>query len=622
MHPVGIFPWSHAALLKKAWQCYQQQNWLAAQQLAQQLLDKSPQPEGYYLLGLVAEQLGQPLEARAAYERAIALDPWHAPAHYRLAVVFHDQLQQPAAALPHYQRALEVKPDWVEAHSNLGNAYLDLGNTEGAIACYQKALSLNPDLPTTLYNLGLCLQSQGKLTEASVCYEQSLYLEPGVAEVHNNLGSLYLELNNYDGAITQFEAALAANPELLAAHYNLGYALYLKGNLSAARNRYEEVLLRDNKHQPALLQMGQLCLREEDFTAAIGYYQRCLSLEPLNSSAHEGLATALWETGDPQAALKHFQQAVHLNPTAVAAHLNYAFALLSLGQFKEGWQEYEWRWQQPEGGLRQYPQPRWQGQSLQGKTLFVYSEQGLGDCIQFARFLPLLVPYAQRIIFAAYPPLLRLCQTIPDIEVISTESAPPTFDYHTPLLSLPRFLGVSKERFPKFSPYYQLPSALPQPIFSVAKPRLGFVWASHSQSRTSAQRSCPLKEWLPLLQALDVQWYSLQKERSSQEAEALRQAGVIDCQPYMADFLDTAQLIQQLDGVVSVDTAVAHLAATLGKPTWILLPFVADWRWFWHRCDSPWYPSVQLVRQPQRHDWTGAIARLREVLLTRYAAVE
>lgn len=619
---MGILPWRQSSVLKKAWRYYQQQNWLAAQQLAQQLLEKSPQPEAYYLLGLTAEQLQQPLHSRRAYEQAIALDAWYAPAHYRLAVVLHDCLKQPAAALPHYQRALEVKPDWVEAHSNLGNAYLDLGNVDAAIACYQKALSLNPDLPTTLYNLGLCLQSQGKLTEASACYEQSLYLEPGVAEVHNNLGSLYLELKNYDGAVAQFEAALAANPELLLAHYNLGYALHLQGNLRAARTRYDEVLLRDNKHQQALLQLGQLCLSEEDFTAAIGYYQRCLSLDPLNGAAHAGLATALLETADPQTALKHFQQAVHLTPTAVEAHLNYAFVLLSLGHFKGGWQEYEWRWQQPDGGLRQYPQPRWQGQSLHGKTLFVYSEQGLGDCIQFVRYLPLLVPHAQKIIFAAYPPLLRLCETIPGIEVVSSESPPPEFDYHTPLLSVPQCLGISKERFPKFSPYFELPPAPPQAIFSVAKPRLGLVWASRSKTRTTAKRSCPIEECLPLLGTLEVQWYSLQKERSPAEADILRQTGVIDCQPYMADFLDTARLIQQLDGVVSVDTAVAHLAAALGKPTWILLPFVADWRWFWHRCDSPWYPSAHLIRQPQRNDWSGAIAQLYPILFARYATVE
>ncbi|WP_448533230.1 tetratricopeptide repeat protein [Parathermosynechococcus lividus] len=611
---MGIFPWRPSSLLKKAWQHYQQQNWLAAQQVAQQLLETSPQPEAYYLLGLTAEQLAQPLNAKSAYESAIAFDAWYAPAHYRLAVVLHDLLKQPAAALPYYQRALEVKPDWVEAHSNLGNAYLDLGTIDAAIACYQKALSLNPDLPITLYNLGLCLHSQGKLTEASACYEQSLYLEPGVADVHNNLGSLYLELKNYDGAIAQFEAALAANPELLVAHYNLGYALHLKGNLSAARNRYDEVLLRDNKYQQALLQLGQLCLSEEEFTAAIGYYQRCLSLDPLNGTAHAGLATALLETGDPQAALKHFQQAVHLTPTVPEVHLNYALVLLLLGHFKEGWQEYEWRWQQAEGGLRQYPQPRWQGQSLQGKTLFVYSEQGMGDCIQFARFLPLLAPHAQRIIVAAYPPLLRLFETIRGIEVISTEAPPPPFDYHTPLLSLPRFLGMSKERFPKFSPYFQLPTSPPQPIFSVAKPRFGLVWATHSNTRTTAKRSCPLAEWQPLLRGLDVQWYSLQKERSCEEAEALQQAGVIDCHPYMTDFLDTALLIQQLDAVVTIDTAVAHLAAALGKPTWILLPFVADWRWFWQRSDSPWYPSVRLIRQPQRNDWSGAIAQLYQIL--------
>ncbi|MFN4066815.1 MAG: tetratricopeptide repeat protein [Thermosynechococcus sp.] len=618
---MGIFGWRTASPLKKAWQLYQQQNWHGAQQWARQSVQETPQPEAYYLLGLSAEQLAQPLEAKSAYEQAIALDPWHAPAHYRLAIVLHELLGQPAAALPHYQRALEVKPEWVEAHSNLGNAYLDLGEPERAIACYQKALALNPDLPTTLYNLGLCFHNQGKLTEASACYEQSLYLEPGQADVHNNLGSVYLELKNYKAAIRQFQAALNANPELLAALYNLAYALHLQGNLAAARDRYQEVLLRDNKHQQALLQLGQICLTEGDFSGAIGYYQRCLSLDPLNATAQAGLATALLETGDPQAALDHFRQAVALNPQDADGHLNLALVLLLLGHFQEGWQEYEWRWQQPTGGLRSYPQPRWQGQSLKGKTLFVYSEQGLGDCIQFVRLLPLMARHAQRVIFAAYPPLVRLCQTLPGIEVISSEEPPPPFDYHTPLLSLPRYLGIDQDRFPKFKPYFPLPARPPHRIFDVSKPRIGLVWASHSQTRTTAQRSCPLAYLLPLLQEFEVQWYSLQKARSPQEAEQLQEVGVIDCQPYMGDFLDTALLIRQLDAVVTIDTAVAHLAGALGKPLWILLPFVADWRWHWRGARSPWYPSAQLIRQPQQGDWQGAIAQLRTALQTHYPRV-
>ncbi|BCX13052.1 MAG: hypothetical protein KatS3mg067_1990 [Thermosynechococcus sp.] len=615
---MGIFGWRTASLLKKAWQLYQQQHWSKAQQCARQVIEQTPQPEAYYLLGLIAEQRAQPLEARTAYEQAIALDPWHALSHYRLAVVLHDLLHQPAAALPHYQRALEVHPEWVEAHSNLGNAYLDLGDTERAIACYQKALSLNPDLPTTLYNLGLCLHAQGKLTEATACYEQSLYLEPGQADVHNNLGSAYLELKNYAAATGQFQAALDANPEFLAAHYNLGYALQLQGNLTAARDRYQEVLLRDHKHPQALLQLGQICLAEGDLAGAISYYQRCLSVDPLNGTAQAGLATALLESGDPQAALHSFRQAVTLDPGAVDVRLNFALVLLMLEQFREGWQEYEWRWQQPTGGLRSYRQPRWQGQSLKGKTLFVYSEQGLGDCIQFVRLLPLMAKHAQRVIFAAYPPLLRLCQTLPAIQVISTEDLPPAFDYHTPLLSLPGYLGIDQDYFPKFSPYFQLPASPAHPMFNVAKPRIGLVWASHSQTRTAAQRSCPLEYFLPLLREFDVQWYSLQKERSPTEAEQLRQAGVIDCQPYMGDFLDTALLIQPLDAVVTIDTAVAHLAGALGKPLWILLPFVADWRWFWQRSRSPWYPSARLIRQPRRGDWPGAIAQLRTALQSHY----
>lgn len=602
--------WRKRSLLHQAWHQYRQGQWTAARQSAERFVQNNPQAEAYYLLGLVAEQVQTPLEAKKYYEQAIALDTWYGPAHYSLALLLHQQ-GNTSAAIGHYQRALEVNRDWAEAHNNLGNAYVDLGQFPEAIASYQAALAQNPDLVSALYNLGICFHALGKLPEAIACYEQALHLNPEDADAHNNLGSLYLELNRLPDAISEFQAAITANPELLAAHYNLAYALQRHGNLTAARDRYGEVLLRNNKHPEALLQMGHLCLAENDLLGAITHYQRCLSLAEMNGPAHGGLGTALFEMGDLTAAQEHYHQAIHLMPTDAELRLNWDMLLLLQGKFELGWREYEWRWHQGEAQLRQYPQPRWQGEALAGKTIFVYAEQGLGDCIQFCRLLPLLHHQGARVLFEGYPPLIRLLQSLAGVTLIEPGEVLPQFDVHSPLLSLPQYLGIDLNTIPGTVPYLTPP---PSPLPLAGDRKIGLVWASRTLTKTAAKRSCPLEELLPLTEMAGVSFYSLQKERSPAEVEQLMAAGITDCSPSLNDLADTAALIQQLDLVITVDTVVAHLAGAIAKPVWILLPQVPDWRWLWHRSDSPWYPTAQLFRQPDRGDWPGAIAQVKLAL--------
>lgn len=601
--------WRKRSLLHQAWQQYQQGQWTATRQLAERFVQNNPQAEGFYLLGLVAEQVQKPLEAKKYYEQAIALDTWYAPAQYSFALLLHHQ-GHTGAAIEHYQRALEVNQDWAEAHNNLGNAYLDLGQFPEAIASYQAALARNPDLVSALYNLGICFQGLGQLTEAIACYEQALHLNPEDADAHNNLGSLYLELDRLPDAIEEFQGAIAANPELLAAHYNLAYALQCHGNLTAARDRYGEVLLRNNKHPQALLQMGHLCLADNDPLGAITHYQRCLSLDPMNGLAHSGLATALFEMGDLSPALEHYNQAIRLLPTDAEMRLYRGMLLLLQGDFDQGWREYEWRWHR-DTPLRQYPQPRWQGTALTGKTIFVYAEQGLGDCIQFCRFLPILQQQGARVLFEGYPALFRLCQSLAGVTLLEPGDALPQFDYHSPLLSLPQYLGTDLETIPSPVPYLTPP---PSPLPLEGDRTVGLVWASRTSTKTAAKRSCSLEDFLPLGEIPGVTLYSLQKERSPAEIEQLMAAGITDCSPYLNDLADTAALIQQLDLVITVDTVVAHLAGAIAKPVFILLPHVPDWRWLWNRQDSPWYPTARLFRQPDRGDWPGAIAQVRTAL--------
>jgi tetratricopeptide (TPR) repeat protein/glycosyltransferase involved in cell wall biosynthesis len=551
---------------------------------------KSNYAEAYNSLGNALQQQGKHEDAIAYHQHAIALKPDFAEAHQNLANALQ-QLKRSQEAETHYRRALDLRPLYPEAYNNLGNALQEQGNYDGAIAHYQKALELRPNFPEALSNIGTAYKDQKKLDEAIVYFQQALELRPDYAEVHNNLGNAYQEQGRTEDAIACYRAALALKPDYPEIHSNLGNLLQQQG----------------------------------DFNTAFAHFEQAIALQPDYAGAYNNWGIALRNHGQVEAALATYEQAIALNPDFVEARWNIALTQLLLGDIEQGFAGYEWRFQwskfQEQNPPRQFSQPRWDGSAIAGKTILIYTEQGMGDTIQFIRYVSLLAAQGARAIVECQPPLVELLSTVPGIaQTLPYGAALPNFDVYAPLLSLPYLLGTTLETIPAQMPYIQVPpSEATLPPTPRAR-KIGIVWSGNPQNPYNRTRTVPLELLLPLATLPDIQLYSLQKDVQPAEAELLQShPEVIDLRSHLTDFRATAALINQLDLVISVDTAVTHLAGALAKPVWLLLPFSPDWRWLLDRSDSPWYSTLRIFRQPTYGDWDSPIAQIEAALLQREA---
>lgn len=451
------------------------------------------------------------------------------------------------------------------------------------------ALNLNAALDAASQHYGA-----GRLRQAGILYDQVLQVKPNHPDALLNLGIIVHQLGNTTAGIQLMAQATLADPGFSEAHYTLARVL-------------EDIEGREQE--------------------AIAGYRRAITLKPTYAEAYTGLGYVLEQQARFMDALECYGQALRLNPNCAQTHFNRAWLWLLTGQFKLGWAEYEWRWLTPSmsGGRRSFPQPVWNGSSLTGKTILLHAEQGFGDTLQFIRYAPSLRAGGARVIVECFAPLKRLfaaCEGVDEL-LVQGESLP-DFDVHAPLMSLPRLLDTESATIPDHIPYLQAPQTcrLPpglQAALGAPTParKVGLVWSPKLQVPMDYKRYCPLVHFEPVLGVPGVSFFSLYKGDRIEELTPYR--GVVDVGSQCTDFADTAWAIAQLDLVITVDTAVAHLAGAMGKPTWVLLPFVPDWRWLLEREDSPWYPTARLFRQPYRGAWAPALeqvaASLRQYLL-------
>jgi len=366
------------------------------------------------------------------------------------------------------------------------------------------------------------------------------------------------------------------------------------------------------------LRLGYSYYRQGQLPEAIAQYEHVLSLQPDLAEAHSNLGAALCQQGQAEEAIAHYRTAIRLQPDSADAHLNLGLALLSLGDLTQGFSEYFWRWR-TEGHALPYPETLWNGGDLTGKAILLTAEQGYGDTIQFIRYAPLVAARGGEVVVACQKNLVRLLSTAAGVSrCIDRDTESAQVHCHAPLLELPRILGTTLETIPAEVPYL----AAPYPAFLDAiladlpakTLKVGIVWASQSTSLTAQSRSCRLGYWQPLFALPDIAWFSLQHKPSEAEKAYLAEQGIHDCHADLHDFADTAAAIAQMDLVISVDTAVAHLAGALGKLTWTLLPFAADWRWLRDRADNPWYPTMRLFRQTPTGIWAEVIEQVQQAL--------
>ena len=605
-----------------------------------------------HLLGLLNHQLGKSEAAVDLIQRAISLNPNEAEFHNNLAVAllavgdsdksidaasraialrgdYPEALNnlgnaQAAAgrlekAIEAYDRALERRSDFPEAFNNRGNALRHMGRFDEAIAAYQRAIGQNSNYADAHANLGIALQAIGRLDEAIDSFRLAVALEPGNVRTWNSLGALLFEAGIFDEAMECYTKAISARPSFADSCNSRGLVLQKLGRFEEAIADHRRAVSLKPDFPEALTALGTALRQNGQLDEAIGCYERALALRPEHADAWTFLGAALLEKGDLERGITMHRRAIALRPEHPEAHLNLAFALLAQGNFRDGWPEYEWRRRQKNSSeaQRDFGRPQWHGEDLGGRRILVHAEQGFGDAMQFVRYVPLISGRGGKVVLECYDEMRRLLSGVDGIEqIVSTGKPLPAFDLHCPMLSLPLAFGTTMESIPSQCPYlFPDPMLKEQWAKRVSSPanelKVGLVWAGRAAHMNDRNRSIPLRMIRALAEIRGVRYFSLQKGDSPAH-ERSDEAGfeIIDWTEELTDFADTAALVANLDLVICVDTAIAHLAGALGKSAWVLLPHPADFRWLLDREDSPWYPTLRLFRQRRAGDWAEPVARV------------
>ena len=565
----------------------------AAVTLVQQAIRLRPTVAQFHnTLGNALASLRRLEESRFAYEWALRLDTDFAEAHVNLGNLLQD-LQKPEEAVAHYRRALERRPGVAEIHNNLGNALRRLGLIDEAIASFRQALRLNQRYPEAFVNLAAALLSAGELDEAGQCCEEAIRLNPGMAAAHSNFAAVLVAQGRFEKAEAAGREALRLHPEYPEAQHNLADALRAQG-----RNWIEEAA--------ELSQRGR-------FAEAEACCRHALDEDPRDADAHRVLGNVYYRQRRLDEAASCYDAALALRPDDAGAHWNRAVLLLLRGQFEEGWREYEWRWRRPDARPAGLLQPRWHGEALDGRRILVLSEQGLGDCIQFLRYLPMVEQAGGRVVFQCPPALTGWLAKQPGLGQVVDQQAQVETDLQTPLLSLPHIFRTTLQTIPHQTPYLSVEPRLVETwrgkMASIRGFRVGIVWAGSPLNTDDTNRSIPPEHLRPLWEIPGVSLVCLQQNAQAGEFPMHYVEGEENIE-------DLAGILMNLDLVISVDTMPAHLAGALGRPVWTLLRFAPEFRWLLDREDSPWYPTMRLFRQDSPGDWDAVVHAAATALRT------
>jgi tetratricopeptide (TPR) repeat protein len=500
---------------------------------------------------------------------------------------------------------------------------------------YRQILRLQPRHAGALHLLSVIHLHRGELTEALAACEAALAVNPGNAAAHQTQGDALHDLKRYEPAIAAYDRCLALDPRSFVAWSNRGSALLRCRRFDEAVWSYERALaLQGNGASRSssrwlanpYLNRGAALQELGRFDAALESFDRAIAADPALAPAHANRGCTLDCLGRPQEALSSCERAIALSPDYPAAHLNRAMTLLRIGRFPEGWAEYEWRWRNTESALfrdrRWSSVPLWLGREpLAGKTILLHAEQGHGDTLQFCRYARLVGERGARVVLEVHPALTRVMRRLEGVaQVISQDEPAPDVDFQCPLMSLPLACGTTLETIPSGQRYLTGEPELIERWRARLGERRGFrvglVWSGGFRPNepeywsANARRNIA-SERLIELEHPRIEYVSLQKEHPAEGGGLC----LVDQTHELSDFAETAALIESLDLVISVDTATAHLAAALGKPTWILSRFDGCWRWMLGRSDSPWYPSVRLFRQQAPGAWDEVVRQVRDELL-------
>lgn len=604
--------------MQQAVVAYQRGDWTAAERLCKSLLDANPDHfEALHLSGVIALQTGRSQEAAKLLSRAVAVNPDNANVHSNLGNALLS-LQHPADALPCYEAALKIDANYADAYINRGLVLLELKRPQEALASYERALSLRPDFAEGDFNRGNALHALERPEEALASYGRALNLRPDYAAAYINRGTAQRDLDLPQAALESFEHALELRPDDATAYNNCGTEMRDLGCPEEALASYERALHVNPGYADAHINLGLALAELRRPEEALKGFERAAQLKPDCAEAYFNLGNGLRALCRSSVALQSYRRALQIEPGHVSAHFNISLCRLRLGEFGQGWEDYEWRWRTEQMAMdkRNFSQPLWSGvEPLAGKTILLHHEQGFGDTLQFSRYVKQVAALGARVVLQVQAPLVPLLTTLEGpAQVIPNDAALPGFDVHCPLLSLPLAFKTDIDSIPAGIPYLHSDAAhralWESRLGSRTRPRIGLAWSGGAKHPNDYNRNVALGKMLPVLDNRG-EYVSLQKEVRASDA------GVLAARPdirhfgsALDTFADTAALVELMDLVVCVDTSVAHLAGAMGKAVWILLPFSPDWRWLLNRDDSPWYPTAKLFRQPQIGDWSSVIKRV------------
>lgn len=600
---------------------YRAGRYLEAEQICQQIVSTRPECfDALYVLAVVQATLAKHAPALENYNRALVLQPHHAEALSNRGNTLK-ALKRLEEALDSYDRAIALQPDYVLALTNRGAVLFDLKRYGEALTSYDRALAIRPDHVEALYNRAGTLHALGRYEEALANYDKAINLRPQFAEAYANRGNSLNELNRFDEALNSFDRALMLRPNLVEALCNRGNALNRLKRFEDALTSYDRAVALHPGHAASHYNRGSTLHELGRHEKALASYDRALALQPNYPEALSNRGASLYELRRHGEALESYDRAIALQPDYPEAHWNAASLSLLIGDFARGWTEYEWRWKYETlaSAKRNFAQPLWGGEEMAGKTILLHSEQGLGDTIQFCRYAPLVAARGGRVILEVDKRLHPLMLSLVGVDqVVSAGESLPDFDVHCPLLSLPRVFGTRLTTIPSAGPYlHALPDKSAAWSARLGKRnghRIGLTWSGNSAHHRDQIRSINLSALLVLLDT-EATFISLQKDVRPTDAAVLGDHNdIVQFADALADFSDTAALISNLDLVISVDTSIAHLAGALGRPVWVLLPYLPDWRWLLDRDTSPWYPTARLFRQDDTRQWGGVLARVYDSL--------
>jgi tetratricopeptide (TPR) repeat protein len=584
-------------------------------------------PAAWFEAGLRLLQAGQLTEAEQCGRSALALDQSHADSLHLMGMLCV-AAKQYDLAIEWLTMAVRQNPDVADYLSNLGLALQRRDRFDEAITCYDRALLLEPGQAEIWFRMGESLQHERRLDEAIQCFDQALKLDPRHAVAARGSATLHFDEGRYEQAIASFDRLLELRPDLAGAHNLRGICLLQLGRLEEALANCSKAieLAPDDAHFASNIGLVLHGLgRDEE---ALDHSEKALALNPafplaLNNRAQSLLALLRFDE-----ALAVLDQAIAIDPDFDKAHWNVALTRLLLGDFEGGWARRErGRGCRDFFVDRKFTRPHWLGDvPIAGQTILLHSDEGLGDTIQYARYVKLVAQLGARVILEVPAPVHALLSGIEGVSLcLKRGAALPDFDFHCPLSALPLAFKTRLETIPSDVPYLPAPpnglrQAWEARLGPHDKMRIGLVWSGSPAHGNDRKRSMRLATMCRILD-VDARFFSLQKDaRSDDRATLTERPDIVDLTTDFTDFVETASMLSCLDLVISVDTSVAHLAGALAREAWILLPYAPDYRWLLDRSDSPWYPTVRLFRQSAARDYAEVLDRVRTQLNARIAA--